>query len=246
MGFFEQAMIKKLLQRAGLRCFGPGSVPKGVDLFHDINRFGYGKHVRTVVDIGANVGDFANAARRAFSVERMICVEPSAGNFGLLARGAGPEVECIHAAAGSEAGTARLYLHEDRNTFHSTTLIGQGKGAFEEIRVTTVDEIALRNFPGGIDLLKTDTEGGDLDVLRGAENIFSRHGVFLVVSEVGFDVSDRRHSHWNGVWELLTHHGFGLVGFYDQGFFGGWSRLDFANALFINKTLAAERLGDLS
>lgn len=237
-------MIKTLVKKFGGYLFGQGSLPKGVDVFHDISRYGYGVHVQNVMDVGANVGDFAAAVLHLPALQKVICVEPSKANFEALALRFASEarVRCIRKALGSNSGTCRLHLSES-SMFHSVRPLHGNEAGIEDVLMATVDELSAEFGWAHVDLLKTDTEGFDLEVLTGADTLMSGNGVFLVLCEVGFHEDDDRHTSFTGVWNLLSGRGFDLVGFYEQSAFWHWHSLDFANALFINRVLAAERLG---
>jgi FkbM family methyltransferase len=236
--------LKSYIRKRGGYLFGPGSVPKGVDVFHDISRYGYGEHIRTVIDVGANVGDFALNVLDRWNVEQLFCIEPSSYNFEILSqRLRAPAVKCLHKAAGKTEGSCELYLGES-NMFHSTMQIHGNDAGHENVRMTTIDRLCLEEKVGTIDLLKTDTEGANLEVLRGSMGMLRENRIFLIVCEVGFHDDDPRHSSFTEVWKLLREQGFDLVGFYEQSRFWRWGGLDFANALFINRVLATERLGE--
>ncbi|MBC7927997.1 MAG: FkbM family methyltransferase, partial [Bryobacteraceae bacterium] len=91
-----------------------------------------------------------------------------------------------------------------------------------------------------ISLLKTDTEGFDLDVLQGAESLLSAGRVFLVLVEVGFSDQDAGHTSFSAVRQLLED--FDVIGFYDQGSDANSSGLDRADVLFIHRVLAGRHL----
>ena len=234
------------MHRSQFECsrFGPGTVPKGMDLFHDIIRYGYGKHVETVVDVGANVGDFAQLALEKLDAKRSICIELGLKNFETLSGHLqSPSVKCIRSAVGRSKGTCKLYL-EESNMFHSTKQIHGNDAGTEEVPMVTIDWLCQEEAIETIDLLKTDTEGSDLEVLQGGIKMLLENRIFLIVCEVGFHDDDLRHSSFAEVWRLLSGHGFDLVGFYEQSRFWRWGGLDFANALFINRSLATKRLGE--
>lgn len=81
-----------------------------------------------------------------------------------------------------------------------------------------------------MDLLKTDTEGFELEVIRGADRMLSG-SVRAVLAETAFNRADRRHVHFADLSAALEPHGFTFVALYDGCLNGrGW---DFGNALFV-------------
>jgi hypothetical protein len=110
----------------------------------------------------------------------------------------------------------------------------------ELVRVETVSDVCHKYQIDEIGLLKTDTEGHDVSVLRGAERMLSEGQIFLILAEVGFSDTDQVHTPFEAVRELLRD--FAVVGFYDQGSDANFSCLDRADALFIHRLLASKRL----
>lgn len=93
----------------------------------------------------------------------------------------------MNLAVGDTPGT--LQLLENRNADMSS-LLKPGKAAWGEIiretpvEVTTVDLFLQRHLIKRVDVLKTDTQGHDLAVLRGAEATIS--DVRVVLAEITF------------------------------------------------------------
>ena len=112
----------------------------------------------------------------------------------------------------------------------------------EEVQMETVDHFAFLHRIGMIDLLKTDTEGYDAEVLKGGESYLHDGKIFLILVEVGFSEADRQHSSFDAVRRLLKD--YEIVGFYDQGSDGSFSTLDRTDALLINRQIARSRLVD--
>ena len=62
------------------------------------------------------------------------------------------------------------------------------------VPVDTLDNLCSRLEIEKVDFLKIDTEGADLDVLRGASNTIAANKLGLVLAEYGFDQADKRHT----------------------------------------------------
>jgi hypothetical protein len=104
----------------------------------------------------------------------------------------------------------------------------------ERIEVSTVDEFCDRHRIDGIDVLKIDAQGCDLDVLLGAERMISAKRVPFVFVEVGFQLNDIINSPFAPLDGHLTARGFGLCGFYNQ---TGCGRRNAAPYLFFSDAL---------
>ncbi len=55
----------------------------------------------------------------------------------------------------------------------------------ENINVTTLDKFAEENKIQSIDFLKLDTQGTELEILKGAENLLSKHKISVIKTEFG-------------------------------------------------------------
>ena len=131
-----------------------------------------------IFDVGANEGQFAIGALAAFPGARIISYEPGVGSFARLTQSLANHsgVELINKAVGSNVGGAVLHV---TNVDQASSLLELGRGhleAYPEIRetgresviVTTIEEEFRRITPIGPILLKIDTQGYEMHVLRGA------------------------------------------------------------------------------
>lgn len=136
----------------------------------------------TVVDVGANVGDYSSMVLEASKNAKVFAFEPHPETFTrLTARlsSAGNFV-ATNAACGSAPGKLLLYDHEGSSgTGHASLLPGvieriHGDNSNRhEVAVTTLDQFAAEHNISRIDLLKIDTEGTELEVLKGAHDLLS-------------------------------------------------------------------------
>ena len=106
--------------------------------------------------------------------------------------------------------------------------------SFEDVTITTVDGFCMRQDIERIDLLKTDTEGFDLEVLYGATHMLENDRCLFVYSEVTFDDSDRHHTSFNQLSEFLIARNFRFVALYEQYVSRDLTASGYCNALFVN------------
>lgn len=149
------------------------------------------------VDAGANVGriallaaSFVGATGRglAFDAEEENCqhLEENLAKYGVQ------NVQCFHAALGSSERDATLFINDDNAGGHALWDVGilsQNVKSREMKRTKTIRLQMLDHFieQAGIDrlhLIKTDVEGADHDVLKGAEKSILKYGVKFIVSEM--------------------------------------------------------------
>lgn len=103
--------VRRTLERlTGLRI--ASRLPRGVDLFRDLREALPPLEVRTVLDVGANVGQSARDYLRHWPHARIHCFEPVTATFDALVRNlAGdPRVRCHRVALGSSEGGGRMVL----------------------------------------------------------------------------------------------------------------------------------------
>jgi FkbM family methyltransferase len=139
-----------------------------------------------VIDVGANVGQYASALRASGYHGCILSVEPVAAACAELARaarddpdwtvlprtavGARPGTLTINVSASSDMSSALPFTAEAQSAFDSDRVIAQ-----EEVEVTTIDRLmAQKAGPNDRVFLKSDTQGYDLEVLRGASGSLER------------------------------------------------------------------------
>ena len=62
------------------------------------------------------------------------------------------------------------------------------------VNIKTIDGYCELHEISRIDILKSDTQGFDLEVLKGASGLFDRHCIHLVYLEIGFGELYKNHS----------------------------------------------------
>lgn len=160
----------------------------GATLEHDALPLGSG--YRTVIDVGANRGQFALYARERWPGARLFCFEPLAGPLEKLTAvvGGDPMVEVVAAAAGARDGNATINVSrsDDSSSLleitsrQTETFAGTEKAGEEEVRVVTLDGFFACKPIERPALLKIDVQGYELEVLTGAEGVLEQIDSILV------------------------------------------------------------------
>lgn len=127
----------------------------------------------TVFDIGANIGYYTRLLSRLVGPSGLVCAfEPMPAALSLLEKNSSdlPNVRVLPLALSDVQGDSDFYVRRrgDRSSLRP------GAGAkVVQVRTDTLDHIASEMTQ--VCLIKIDVEGLELEVLRGAENIISRH-----------------------------------------------------------------------
>lgn len=167
--------VRRGLQRADLSI---GRDPYTSRLVRSLEHAG----IDTVLDIGANVGQFSSMLRTSGFAGRLISVEPLTTAFAQLARRAGrdPQWQVINNAVGSAPGTAQINV--SANSFSSSLLMMTRRHleaapdsaviGVQDVSVTTVADLMTQlDLDPERTLLKIDTQGFEEPVLAGAGDL---------------------------------------------------------------------------
>lgn len=137
-----------------------------------------------VVDVGANLGQFNLFCRSYLQAERIISIEPLPSCFQLLTVNAEHPSDCINMLVTEQESDNRFFVACDSQL--SSTVCDDGEDYFEEIMVHGMPLERLLEAYGidRINLLKVDTEGSEIDVLRSAGKLLDKVDVVLVEMSV--------------------------------------------------------------
>ncbi len=135
-----------------------------------------------VIDVGANIGYFSLLAASIVGYYYVvIAIEPDKDNVTALESNTSLNpfynIDVVNAAASNKVGYTVLYK-SNGDARHSMFETGKD---YNIVKMDTLDNI-LPN--GNVRLLKTDTEGNELQVLQGAECILRRSNNIFVITEV--------------------------------------------------------------
>jgi len=130
--------------------------------------------VRTIVDIGANVGASALFWKTRYPGARLLCFEPVAENFALLSQNlaAYASTECHNEGLGSADAQLELIASPGAGNEGGWSLYQRGQKGGEARQRVTIRCSGTRLAELGvdsIDILKVDTEGHEREILRGLE-----------------------------------------------------------------------------
>lgn len=140
-----------------------------------------------LLDVGANVGSWSlqalACATEAKKSIRLHAFEPCAGTRGILERklSSYPGVEICAFALSSAEGHADFFTNGTASGTNSLSSVSGTRS--ERVRVRTVDEFLRQRGIESVGMMKVDTEGFDLEVLKGADGALGRGVIELVQFE---------------------------------------------------------------
>ena len=183
-------------QSGGLNLMGLPLLPRGLFPAVPHNRTSYNdfliwisllglREVAVVVDVGANHGDFSEAASASFPAARVLLFEPLPKLLPILQRRCARHAPLwkLETCALSDAeGTLDLHVAPERDEIGSLKGFSQSyldttatAGEIRKIpcRVRRLDDVAREHGIAHVDLLKIDVEGAEFDVLAGAKDLLA-------------------------------------------------------------------------
>jgi FkbM family methyltransferase len=216
---------KQLLRRVFEKLTGTHifrTLPRGIDHFHDIKTSLPNLRVDTVFDVGANVGQSAYSYLMNLPRAMIYCFEPvTATHRQLEARLHGREnIRIFKLALGAEEGLGTMVLEGQSDMF----FLRRGANEITACTDTPVEEVAVQTLDGfcesqgvaRINYLKIDTEGADLDVLKGAEAMLGDQRVDIIEAECGMNGRNTRHVALETLTRFLEERNYLLFGIYEQ------------------------------
>ena len=241
----DQTLANRLRERAKLAVRG---VLQRADL--DLSRGTYtNRLVRTlesraidsVLDIGANVGQYATLTRRSGFTGRIISCEPLSGAFGELRDRAARDAQWLplNTAVGREPGTTTINVSAnsfsssvlDMTDAHRDSAPGSGYISSETVPVTTVRALCSQHaVDPSRTLLKIDTQGYEEEVLAGAGDLV---GEFAAIQlEMSFVELYTGQQLFDDLYARMRDHGYRLQ-ILESGFSDAAGRMMQCDGLFV-------------
>lgn len=186
-----------------------------------------------IIDIGAFQGDFTASFRKHFPQAKSVLFEPTPANYEALKhrfKGCS-DIQIIDHALGNQQQVVDFYLMEDSAT---NSLLPSTQPFIEKTTITTQTlDNCLKQLDAikAIHLIKVDTQGNDLKVLKGAINTLQKYTPVLLVEMIFAPLYQNQDSYY-GIMSFLESLNYDLVGIYNI-HYTTQQQLAFCDALFL-------------
>lgn len=217
----------------------------GQSPYADIRRLLGDRRDLMIFDVGANVGQSADRFQYEFPDARIHSFEPNQTAYRELTKKVGnnEKIKAWNLALGATSERKPFFENDNSNMSSFLELGEAGWGRIQNIptlEISTVDRFVDENSIRSIDLFKTDTQGYDLEVLRGAAQTLTRSQIALVLMEINFSALYKNLPSVSEIFSYMSDHDMHLVTFYK--FFYRRGQIAWTDALFANgSTVSALR-----
>jgi len=232
--------IRQIVRSLGFDVVRYDKCQTGKDPFIDMSKFVH-EECPVIFDVGANIGQSIRKFRAQFPTATIHSFEPSPTTFEIL-RNNNSNLSDVHlwnCAMGAfpQEMTFLENSHSEMSSFLPLSEFGWGNIEKETlVEVMTIDQFCIDMNINRIDILKSDTQGFDLEVLLGAERTIRSNKIGVIYFEPIFSDMYKDLPSFDKVYSFLIKHDFLLVSFYDihyQKHLASW-----ADALFVHKSVS--------
>lgn len=189
--FFQKINYKLLLlnlNSLGILNYETGKL-SGEDNF--VKKYLKSLHNPIIFDVGANIGNYSLLIKLVNPNSTIYAFEPSPTTFSKLEKNlAEHRVICINMGLGSSVTQMELFDYKEVDSSSHASLYS---GVFDDLRkteknstlvdITTLNQFCKDNHLEKIDFLKIDTEGNELEVLKGASELLQAGKIAIIQFE---------------------------------------------------------------
>lgn len=145
---------------------------------------------KTVIDVGANIGNHTVFFAKVAKARKVYCFEPFKDMFNILKRnielnGLGEKIRAYNLAVGKSKGKGTMKIRNIANL--GMNRVQQDSSG--DVEIDSLDNILLSSIDS-VDLIKIDVEGMELDVLQGSRQILQKFKPDLCIeanTEIAFN-----------------------------------------------------------
>lgn len=194
-----------------------------------------GKGKINFVDVGAFKGDFTDAVLRFYPGAEGILFEPTVSSYDYLKEKYknSQKIHVQNIAADIEQGTRNFYCAEDsaQNSLLNFVNSGMAVNVVPTI-VDSIDNVVINmKIPDGVDIIKIDSQGNDVNILKGGLKIIKKSRPVIISEFIFVPLYNGQCSYYEQI-SLMKELDYELGGIYDQHYSEN-GILAFADLLFV-------------
>lgn len=168
-----------------------------------------------VLDVGANVGGYAKLIKKFNQNIDIHAFEPHPATYQKLIKNIDRlDIKTYNVGVGFSEGVLNLYDYAEEDGSEHASLykdvieqIHKGQTIAHEVRIISLDAFAAEHKIDRVGLLKIDTEGHELEVLKGFEHFIRDNKVDLIHFEFN-EMNIASKVCFKDFWELLSNYDF--------------------------------------
>ncbi|MDR2146037.1 MAG: FkbM family methyltransferase [Tannerella sp.] len=192
--------------------------------FKEVNKWLQEKKIRTVLDVGANTGQFARKARILFPDAKIYSFEPIQSVYEKLKQNFAGDMnfKAFNTALGEENGEVTFFQNDYSDSSSCLKMKDTHKEAFPytihesaiNVRINTLDAVLKVDDLQSPYLVKLDVQGFEEKVINGGQDII--RNAEYIISEVSFVELYENQPLFNVIYSKLTGMGFRYIGNFEQ------------------------------
>lgn len=194
--------------------------PFGLNSLIDIKNHFSNFEMKLIFDIGANIGQSENEYFKLFPNAKIHCFEPIPATFSKLKSNVrSPKTECHNLALGAIEEKVEIMLSSAENTSTANSIVNNkfgNDGVKVQLDCSTLDLFLTRNKIEAVDYVKIDTEGYDLNVLKGAKDSLKSQKIKFVEVECSMNKLNNFHVAFEEIKTYMEDNNYYLFGVYEQ------------------------------
>lgn len=200
------------------------------------------ENITTVIDIGANTGQFAQRIHNIIPTARICSFEPIQSCYQqLVANTSSLNIKTFNFALGDTNGQVEINISQhspsssllEMADLHKDVFAGTDYSSKETITVKRLDDIAPELAPLGKCLIKIDVQGFEDRVIKGGAETLKK--AELIIIETSFQELYQGQVLFNGIYNLLSDLGFEFKGNISQAISPKDGSILYAESLFRNR-----------
>ena len=167
----------------------------------------------TVIDVGANIGQYSLNILEANPNSLIVAFEPHPVTYEILCKNiSNNKVELFNLGVGANEGILKLYDYDTNEGSQHASLykevitdIHQSNIVSYDVEIVNLDNFLTDKNIKNIDLLKIDTEGNELNVLVGIRNYLQSNKIKAIHFEFN-EMNIISKSSFKNFWDLLPNY----------------------------------------